>query len=206
MESIENCDNVEKMLDELQQTNKEKHSELVNLLEKCHEKYVNSQKNTINLNALNCFDKSGFAKNNELRKMLDDVQVLEFTKHVNCSDPYVVQNIVVLLGKIRFEIVFHGKMRINEYKGSLNVCIGYENKIISGSANNVSYKIGQQLSFMVLNNANSKPEQSITIVRDNSLFIDNELFNAMNFKLTSKLMFCYFLDFVISDLVKEIVD
>ncbi len=214
IESCDNVDNVDKMLEELQSTNKEKYSEIINLLEKCHQKYLEnenenkSKKESAKNMALKCFDKSNFSKNEELRKLFDDFQILDFVKYTAGSDSNVVQNIVMILGKLRFEIVFHGKLRmhtINEYKGTLNVCIQqnitkYSSvRQITGSANNVAYKIGQPMAFMV---PTSKPDQTILVTRDSyNATLDNEFFDEMNFKLTSRLMFCYFIDFVLSDLI-----
>lgn len=220
MDLLDNTENIEMLFNELQQTDKEKYTKLVNFLEICHQKYLDMNKPVVDINstkskALKCFDSSVFAKNEELRKLFDDIQILDFVKYNNSTDSSIVKDIVVILGNLKFEVVFHGKMRGTEYKGTLNVSIQQANcKQISGTANSIVYKAGQPIAFMVpiSLSAQNQPNQPLAVTRDycgppaTIAAIDMEFFNAMHFKLTSKLMFCYFIDFIISDLIKELVE
>lgn len=210
--------NVENTLQELKKDDVVLYNQLVSYFEKYNiqpdnNSLENKEQNKLtNLQskALKCFDKSPFNTNKELRNLTETIDVLSFVKYTNTTTtvPTVVKNIVVSLGPFRMEILFHGIMKFTDYKGNLTVLFQNKNNTVVSSAYNVLYKKGSHLSFMVPESMVVKTENTIQLNKDTlgSLTIEDSMFLHMNFKLTSKLMFSYYIEFVLSEMLKEIVE
>lgn len=199
-------------INNLKSTNKEKYNEITEMFQKFYYNslYFEREQNfaLTQARALNCFDNSEFKNNTELRKLVSDIEVLYFTKQNNGNDGNdgsITQNIVINLNKIKFEIIFFGKLRNNECRGSLNVVLEGPRHKITGTANNITYVAGQHLCFLVPKSMSKQSDQYLTKDISTCSSIENELYFSMNFNLTTKLMFCYFIDFMISDMVKQII-